>query len=361
MLKFFPQIMRAADGAGGGGSATPSAPPEPAGTPSSPASPAATPSAPATPAQSPSGLTQPSTPGPSGAPAVATPGEVSGDDDRGSTHGTDGLFEFPDDFTGRSDETPETPAAATPAAPTPPAPAQPTPPAPAQPGAEAQPPAQPEPPAQPQPAEATPPPGPQEPSPPPSPAEPGRLAQSMVENEEFLIDQLATREFNLKPEEIEALNEDATAYVPKLLAKVHLKGQINMMRQLQQVVPAMVQAQMQVLRRNTQNEDQFFSRWPELDRVKHGDTVRNYARIWRQANPNASLNDMIEDLGPMVMMKAKVAPGSRPSQAGPQPAANGRQPPPPPFKPALGGPATPPAPAEDDPWAGLGQDHEQEE
>lgn len=200
-------------------------------------------------------------------------------------------------------------------------------------------------------AQATPPQGQQEQSPPPSPAEPGKLAELMKQNMPALVEQLAS-DFALSKEDAEALETDAIATVPKLLAKVYLRSQINMFQQLQKAVPAMVSAQVKTMRQNMDNENKFWSSWPNLDRVKHAPVLAKYAPLYRQANPTASLEQMVKDLGPIVSQAAGVLVSAGPNGASPSPQVRIPQSP---FKPAMGGPAAIPSNEPEDPWAGLAQ------
>lgn len=174
----------------------------------------------------------------------------------------------------------------------------------------------------------------------------------MIQAEEALTDHLAAQEFALSPQDLEALEADAPAHIPKLLAKAYFKSQVNLMQQMSRLVPQMVQRQLRVSESNRKNEDRFYSRWPDLDRTKHEPLVKKYATVYRQANPQATLEQMVEDLGPIVMMAGKVTPKAPAASNG-----NGgvRPPQPTPFVPALGGPAAPPAVAEENPWAGMAQ------
>lgn len=192
----------------------------------------------------------------------------------------------------------------------------------------------------------------------PTPAEPQRIAESLLQNSDALIQHLAESEFKLSPEDVEALETDAPKHIPTLLARAFFKTQVNMYQQLSRVIPAMVQQMQTVQQRNGANEGKFYAKWPDLKPELHGPIVRRYATVYRQANPQATLDQMIEDLGPMVMMAAKVQP-SQQAQPG-----NGVQTPPPamrpvsrvpssPFRPAVGGASAPQPSADDNPWAGL--------
>lgn len=343
-MRIRPQICFAADGGGGGGdsggSPTPSAPASGNGTPSAGSAPSSQPSA--APGSDPA---PPQSPTPSPKPAAPTP--TPGAAPPSGTPSVPEPFEFGDMESWETESpVPESPP---PAQAEPPAqPAQATPPG-AEPAAQ--------PPAREQPGEQPPAPtGPQEtPSPQSFPTEPLEVAQGLVQHEEALINHLAETEFKLSQQDLEALESDAPSHIPKLLARGYFKAQVNLMNQIGRLVPQMVQKQMQVMRRNMENENRFYSRWPEIDRVKHAPLLKRYATVYRQANPQATIDQMIEDVGPMVMMAAKV-PARAQGAPGAAPTGNGARPPQPtPFVPALGGPAAPPAAVEEDPWAGMHQ------
>lgn len=334
MNKFQPQVLFAADGVGGGGSPAPSSAPSApsggdAGSPSS--------SEPSAASSTPSGEGAPVAPAPSLAPTPGVDGSGNGDF---PDFGAFSVDEGEDD-----DVLPAAPAKA--AGQTPPTEKPPE----APPSQPTVPPAEPPKPQEPAP-QPPPPTGQQEARPPLSPAEPAAIAESLVQNEAQLIDHLAQNDFKLSQEDIEALQDNASAYVPKLLARTFVRAQVGALRQMAQVVPAMVQTQMKVMRQNMQNEQAFYSRWPDIKPDKHGEIVSKYASLYRKANPSATREQMIEDLGPMIMMAAKIAP--TPTHVAPgQPQSQLRPPQPTPFKPAMPGVASTPAPVVDDPWAGM--------
>lgn len=171
------------------------------------------------------------------------------------------------------------------------------------------------------------------------PGDPITLARALVEHEAAAIEHTAQSLFTLSNEEVEALETDVVGTIPKLLAKVAVKVQQQQLAQLSRIVPMMIERHARVTQRHTANEDKFYQAWPGLDRSKHGDVVRKYGAVYRAMNPQATLDKMIADLGPMVMMAAGVQPGQsvQPSRQG-----NGAVPPrplhqPSAFVPAAGG------------------------
>lgn len=363
------RMMKAPDDAGGGGAApsgggsapAPASGSSPGGSSSAPSgatpSPSPSPGPTATPSPSPS-------PGPGGASPVGTqpsPAAVPGEDS------FDGMFEPDDDdfdWNGMGAQ--------------PQQPQQPPTPQPAPPQPQTAPPTQQQPPAtqsvtpgqQPsaaQPSGAA----PQEPgqqAPTFSPAEPGRLAEAMQRDYDQIVPEVARRDFALSQEDVQALETDAAAFIPTLLARLYVRSQVNLFRQMQSTVPAMLQQLTARQAAYSENEGKFYARWPGIDKTKHGAVVAKLGRLYRQNNPDATLDQMIEDLGPAVAMAAKIDPATMATAVAPQPAAaqpSAFQPTgmtrvqPSPFRPAGGGGASPqpsPQAPQMGPWDGLAGD-----
>ncbi len=187
--------------------------------------------------------------------------------------------------------------------------------------------------------------------------DPAALSQELGKFEAQAMQMVADQLFKLTPEETEALEQDVIGTVPKLLAKTFVKSQRNSLEQLGRLVPTMIQRHLQAMMRNTSNEQRFYDRWPDIKADVHGESVRKYAVVYRQMHPTASLEQMIEDIGPMVMMANRIAP-SAPAQRGASPmkpvAANGRAPQPSPFVPAGAGPtAVAPTTPELEAWEAM--------
>lgn len=193
-------------------------------------------------------------------------------------------------------------------------------------------------------------------SPLPDPAQPGMLAKSMTDNFDFLVDAVDKAGlFSLSDAEKEALETDFIGSLPKLGAKVFVRAQINAVKQLEQIIPAMIERHMKTKEGRKSTEDKFYSAWPGLDREKHGEVVTRLGRAYRQANPTATFEQMSKELGPMVMAVAGV---QTPAPNGHAPANPGKQTP---FTPALGGPAGAPKQISVGEWDGLGASESDED
>lgn len=203
-------------------------------------------------------------------------------------------------------------------------------------------------------------------SPPPAPPvqldpfNPGQLAQHLLSVEAQATDFVANQMFALTPEDREAIETDVIGHIPKLLARVFVKSQQNVLQQLDRLIPTMVQRHTDAMRRNMEGESKFYARWPNIGR-EHASVVNNLAVAYRQMHPSATLDQMIEDIGPFVMMQARIAPSAAGAPTAGQPArqaaaaANGRPPQPAPFVPAGSGsgPASQPKTSELNPWEAM--------
>lgn len=245
---------------------------------------------------------------------------------------------------GNAEQTPE-PAAPPPVQPTPAQP-QPEPPKPAAP-----------PPPQAAPAEAPPQPVQL------SPADPVGIATALEANRDAAIAHLAQTRFALSQEDIAELEDNAAVFVPKMMARVLHESQVSMMKFLAQSVPGMMQKFQTVTTANTAAEDQFFATHKNLgldkSNMEHRKAAFRIASIYRKANPDIPLEQLMADVGPMVALSLKLplVPGAQvPGQPSGnlQPAPTAR---PTGFRPAVnGGGGAPPVPEAGNEWSGLGQE-----
>lgn len=186
-------------------------------------------------------------------------------------------------------------------------------------------------------------------------AEPERLAQFFGSGDPQLLETFAPQ-FALSSEEAEAFENDPVGMLPKLTARAYLKAMQSVMNVMSKAVPAMIAKHTEAQTRNKTSEDAFYSRWKDagLDKTKHGATVQRLAAVYRQMNPQASFQQMVEELGPMVIAIEKVQPAVAKPVA---PTPNGRIPTNP-FVPAGGSPpsSAPPALDASNDWSYLGQE-----
>lgn len=173
------------------------------------------------------------------------------------------------------------------------------------------------------------------------PYDPGGLARAIQSNEAATVDHVAQTLFQLSQEDLQGLETDIAATVPKLFARAFVKSQVNQLLQLSNIIPEMVRRATSDMRNHSQNEDAFYSKWPQIDRTKHGDIVKRFGITYRQLNPTVSRDEMIEHVGQLVIMAAKLPVTASTNGTAPAASTNGRAAPhqPSPFTPAVPGPA----------------------
>ena len=175
------------------------------------------------------------------------------------------------------------------------------------------------------------------------PYDPGGLARAIQSNEAATVEHVANTLFQLTQEDLQGLETDIAATVPKLFARAFVKSQVNQLLQLSNIIPEMVRRATSDMRNHTQNEDAFYSKWPQIDRAKHGDLVKRFGITYRTLNPQVSRDEMIDQVGQLVLMAAKLPVTASSNGAGTVPAngaarvAPAHQPSP--FTPAIPGPA----------------------
>lgn len=168
-----------------------------------------------------------------------------------------------------------------------------------------------------------------------------------------MITQLADTMYALTPEEQTALEENALGAIPRLLAKTHVRAMQTALQMLSQHVPAMITRHADVMKKHQANEDKFYARWTGLDKAKHGEVVTRLAVLYRKMNPNATLEQLVEDVGPMAAMQLKIAPMAAGGVQTPGAPAGVRPPQPTPFQPVGSTAGAIATGAPDDPWGVL--------
>jgi hypothetical protein len=195
-----------------------------------------------------------------------------------------------------------------------------------------------------------------------SPSDPLGIATALEQNRDASIAHLAQSRFALSQEDIAELEDNAATFVPKMMARVHHEAQVSMMKFLAQAVPGMMKQFNTVTTANNAAEDQFFTAHKQLGLDKgnaaHRKAAFRIASIYRQANPDMPMEQLIADVGPMVAMSLKLptVPGQVPGAPATQQPAPGTQRPTG-FRPAVnGGGGAPPVAEPENEWAGMGRE-----
>lgn len=124
-------------------------------------------------------------------------------------------------------------------------------------------------------------------------------------------------EFAISQDDALALSTAPETVMPKLAANMYQRIMQDVMQQFQQFgagIPAMMQQYVERSRADAEAKQEFYGEWPGLS--QHHDRVMANAILVRQANPNATRQQMIEMAGVMTAMALGVDPMSVRKQAG---------------------------------------------
>lgn len=160
-------------------------------------------------------------------------------------------------------------------------------------------------------------------------------------------DLLAQHHYRLDEKAVEELNANPAAYIPKAMARVYMDSISAAFQQFSTYLPRMVDQVLVQRERTNADEKAFFERWPDL--VGQREVVWRIGQAYRQANPSATKEAFINEVGAQAMVALRLVPNGQDvnlAKPGSTASANGknktdeRKP----FKPATegSGPATKP-------------------
>lgn len=164
-----------------------------------------------------------------------------------------------------------------------------------------------------------------------SPEEAGKLFTEWRGQTEDL---LANHHYRLNEDQVNELNENPAAVIPKLMSKVYMDSISAAFQQFTNYLPRMVHQVIEQRNSMSKSEEAFFSKWPDLMDKK--DTVIRLGQSYREANPTATQEQFINEVGAQAMVALRLMPinGGTPAAKPVEKQV--------PFKPAVGTPA--PAP-----------------
>lgn len=194
---------------------------------------------------------------------------------------------------------------------------------------------------------------------------PQQFAQALTQLDANAMNAVS-EQFRFSEEEWQAFETDPREALPQLAAKLYTRILSAAVMQIGRLTPHMIDTHVATREATKSAEDRFYDRWKGLDRTKHGDQVKKLGWMWRQMNPKATTEQMVEALGPLAHAMLQIpAPASGTGNSVPVArsplAPAGMRSQVSPFVPAVGGPGGVPQPkpngADDNPWAGLGMDY----
>lgn len=152
----------------------------------------------------------------------------------------------------------------------------------------------------------------------PTPAQPPATQEPAVNPAELSARYMQglTTEYGLSQEDALALQTQPETVLPRLAAQMHMRVMQDVVKHVQQMaayVPQMLQAQLAQQEAENSAKQEFFGEWPGLS-AHYQATVQN-AMMVRQANPNATKQQVIEMAGMVTAMALGLDPSAVRRQA----------------------------------------------
>lgn len=148
---------------------------------------------------------------------------------------------------------------------------------------------------------------------------------------------IASSHYKLDDATLLELDENPSAAIPKLLARVYMDAITGAVSHMVQHLPAMIGRVAEGQTTATKAEEEFFQAWPQL--AGKNAEVSHFGVQYRKMFPQASKADFIRDVGAQVVVALKLPFNGAGAQAPVAPT-----PPAPPFRPAGAGTGAIPAP-----------------
>ena len=116
-----------------------------------------------------------------------------------------------------------------------------------------------------------------------------------VKLQEQAIEQLTTSTYALSDEDKNALIAEPDKVLPGLAARMHVTMQVQLAQQIAQILPGIIQGQLQQATKVQGLESSFFGQYPELNKPQFRQTVQESLAMIRQVNPQASREEVMRD------------------------------------------------------------------
>jgi hypothetical protein len=145
---------------------------------------------------------------------------------------------------------------------------------------------------------------------PEEPAEPPLTLEQQQENRakwrSDTEEALAVGQYALTEDQVVELDEDPAKFIPKFAARVYLDAVENATAAVVQLLPQVLGQYQQNTTKADGARESFFKTWDKLDPDKHSDVLTSIGQAYRAANPNATPDEFIRDVGAATMVALKI-------------------------------------------------------
>jgi len=114
------------------------------------------------------------------------------------------------------------------------------------------------------------------------------------------------QEFQMSEEQVEEFRDNPNAVLPKLLAKAAMSTFDSLIQGVQKQLHTVVAEVIDLRQRSSEGEQAFYTVWPQLKDAKYRNTVNRIADTYRAANPTATREQIIREVGAQSWIACKL-------------------------------------------------------
>ncbi|MHB0978386.1 MAG: hypothetical protein ACYC1K_03255 [Minisyncoccota bacterium] len=146
-------------------------------------------------------------------------------------------------------------------------------------------------------------------APPATPASPETPVDFAKQRESFLTE-LEQSYAMTEDEGLELLKSPETV-LPKLAAQLQLNVMEQVIQQVASMLPQFMDSHVGQQKASADNRKSFFEAWPDLNKPEYEETLTRVALAYRQANPTASKEKTIKEIGAIAAITLGVVPNAQ--------------------------------------------------
>lgn len=106
--------------------------------------------------------------------------------------------------------------------------------------------------------------------------------------------------------EVDELRVAPETYLPKVAARLHAEVLTAVANGIYAQLPSLIRNIRQMETQQTTHEDKFFGRWGKLNTPELRPKVLEMVKTYRQLNPNASFETLMEEVGPIAHVRLRI-------------------------------------------------------
>lgn len=117
---------------------------------------------------------------------------------------------------------------------------------------------------------------------------------------------LAKDHYALSEDQVQRLDAGESGVISEIAARVCMDAMGGAVGHILNQLPAMVANVLEQRGQHDTNESKFYKEWPDINQTTHGDLVQKFAMAHRIANPQATSDDIIREVGAQVTVALRL-------------------------------------------------------